>query len=103
MFISYEVKDHIPKENRYLIRILDSDFIEDVSVMHDEFGMNLPSSILSLYSKRKLNVAFNLIKYFEYISKRFNMDMNEVMSNVYGANPDIKVFKEDIEKYLILK
>ena len=85
------------KFHEYEYKLVDSDF------SCNAVGIAQASAVIREYSKRKLNVAANLVKYFKYYEKRYDWS---IASQIAWAEKQPLLFtpeiKADLQKYLPL-
>src|ERR1700722_1019816 len=100
-----------PEQDEYLgilYKLTDSDFVAIAFIGHNRYvgnGSNENCELLAVYqeySKRKLNVAANLVLYFQWCEKEYG---ESIASGIAGLNSlidylDAPKIKEEIQKYL---
>ena len=87
-------------KDAYLFELVDSDFGKVfVRVVHRPSELE---AIIVEYSKRELNVAANLIRYFHWVEKRSLVSMTTRLEWAKSCPYFTSKLKADIDKYLVL-
>jgi|ERR1700722_7156215 len=110
MFQSIRYVGSIPELKSYIYIITDSDFgVVDVIVAENkrfwdlrEGALERQTAIIREYSKRKLNVAANLVMYFRFYEKHFGISVATQMQWLLHQELYTPELKADLQKYLTL-
>lgn len=88
------------KPNQYrftCVCVVDSDFVEDV------VADNMYDAIITVYGRRGLPVAHNLILLVRYLSTKYHLPFNaEIIQRIIDIRPGVAKYKDELEKYLLL-
>jgi hypothetical protein len=125
-FKSFEYKhlDYDQKTNKYRFeyKIVDDDWVgTGVAVAvgvgvtvgvgvgvgvgrRDRVGVvvGIVAAVIQEYSKRDLPIAPNLVRAFQWQSKKYGYSIEQIIAWNKQDNPLYKDYEEDIEKYLVL-
>jgi hypothetical protein len=108
MFQSCEFVKHLGYDQkinkyRYEYKIVDDDWVGVVGVgVEVGVGVAVGVAVIQEYSKRNLPVAANLVRAFQWHSKKYGYSTEEIIAWNKQYNPKFKQYEEDIEKYLVL-
>jgi hypothetical protein len=102
-FKSYEVIKHLgfdqkTNEYRFEYKIVDDDWV-GVGV---EVAVAVGVAVIQEYSKRDLPIAANLVRAFQWHSKRDGISIEQIIAWNKEYNPLYKDYEQDIERYLVL-
>ena len=107
MFQSYKYIKYLgKKDDKYPCEyeLTDSDF-GTISGVDDEIGVGIGVgvAVIQEYSKRKLNVAKNLMLAFVWHNKKYPYySIQQMIDNNKKYNPLFSQYEEDLQKYLPL-
>jgi hypothetical protein len=111
MFQSYEfVKplgyDPKTKSYRYEYKIVDDDWVWVAVGVEVEapvaVGVAVAIAVIQEYSKRDLPIAPNLVRAFQWQSKKYGVSIEQIIAWNKQYNPLYKDYEQDIERYLVL-
>jgi hypothetical protein len=90
------------KQYEYEYELIDSDFNCIIQQTHGARVLG-PRDVIKEYSKRKLNVATNLVRYFLFNEKKWGYSIAEQMEWAEAARPLFTPeIEADLTKYLAL-
>ena len=109
MFISYTFIKYLGKKDgkfSFEYELTDSDFgtVSEVGVgIGVGFGIGVEVAVIQEYSKRKLNVAKNLMLAFVWRNKQNPYwSIQKLIDYNKKHNPLFQQYEEDLQKYLLL-
>jgi hypothetical protein len=108
MFKSYEYYhlDYDPKTNTYRweYKIVDDDWVAVGVVVAAPVAARLPggAAVIQEYSKRDLPIAANLVRAFQWQSKKYGVSIEQIIAWNKQYSPKFKQYEQDIERYMVL-
>jgi hypothetical protein len=105
MFQSYEYAEHFGYDEkinkyRYLYKIIDSDFVEEVAT-NGANVCSLVSALIEVYEKQNLNVAANLALLFQYYHDRSGIKISFLINLNKKYNSKYLKYADAVENYMV--
>jgi hypothetical protein len=105
MFQSCEYVKHLghdqkTDEHRHEYKIVDDDWV-GVGVAVG-VGVGVGVAVIQEYSKRDLPIAPNLVRAFQWYSKKYGHSIEQVIALNKQYSPLYKDYEKDVERYLVL-
>jgi hypothetical protein len=83
--------------------LIDTDFTVQVSLPNNSNMMSITGMIIAEYTRRQLNVAANLVLYFQWSATNRNWSVATQIKRAEQYQPLFtSQIKQDVEKYLLL-
>jgi hypothetical protein len=103
-YIKYLGHDQKTDEYRYEYKIVDDDWVGVGVGVAVEVAVEaeVEVAVIQEYSKRDLPVAPNLVRAFQWFSKKYGYSIEQIIAWNKEYNSKFKQYEEDIEKYLVL-
>jgi hypothetical protein len=109
-FKSYEYRYigfyHKTNEYRYEYKIIDDDWVAvGVGVVVGVgvgAGVGVEVAVIQEYSKRGLPVTPNLVRAFQWHSKKYGHSIEQIIAWNKQYNSKFKQYEQDIERYMVL-
>lgn len=102
MFKSVNLIKFINETDSSLWNIIDDGFEELIEIFDDNQAGSLHNQIISVYERRKLNVAANIILLFKFLEKEWCQSIENQIWYQFKYNKNYKKYHNDVEKYLLL-
>jgi hypothetical protein len=109
-FVKYLGLDQKTKEYRFEYKIVDDDWVGVVVAVG--FGVavgvglgvavEVGAAVIQEYSKRDLPIAPNLVRAFQWFSKKYGISIEQVIAWNKQYNSKFKDYEQDIERYMVL-
>jgi hypothetical protein len=104
-YTKYLGYDEATDKYRYEYKIVDTEF-EEVGiavVVVVMVGVGIEVKTIEAYRKRNLPVVPNLIRAWQYQSKKYRYSMEQLINYSKQHNPFYKEYEDEINKYLLLQ
>jgi hypothetical protein len=112
-FQSYEYTKHLDynpktKEYCYEYKIIDDDWVGvgvEVGVavsIASWIAVGVAIAVIQEYGKRGLSVADNLVRAFQWFSKKYGHSIEQIIAWNKQYSPLYKDYEKDVERYLVL-
>jgi hypothetical protein len=108
-YTKYLGYDKATDKYRYEYRIVDTEFeevgvaVEGAPALAVEVEFEAEVGVIETYRKRNLPVVPNLIRCWQFQSKRYGWRMERIFSWSKQHNPYFAEYEDEINKYLLLQ